>query len=257
MEPAVLREDMVDSLEYEARQLVESDSVSVALRSVPREEFVPDDRGAYQDRAFEQHGSRVLAPSTVARLLEALSVEPEDTVLVVGAGVGYTAAVLAELADERNVQAVDIDRRLVIEARRNLANAGYDGVLVDCQDGADGFPEYAPYDRILVEAAAVRPPRALVEQLAPDGRLVMPVGSPDQTLVAVEPGDDSDADGTPADAEIVERFGPVRFEPILVSGEQPNTVERNRTVREERERAARAAERQIGWEHDWIDWDAV
>ena len=254
MDPAVLREDMVDSLEYEAKQLVESDAVSVALRSVPREEFVPDDRGAYQDRAFEQHGSRVLAPSTVARLLEALSVEPDDTVLVVGAGVGYTAALLAELADECNVQAIDIDRRLVIEARRNLADAGYDGVLVDCQDGADGFPEYAPYDRILVEAAAVRPPQALVEQLAPDGRLVMPIGSPDQTLVAVEPGDDSD---DPSNAEIAERFGPIRFEPILVSGEQPNTVERNRTVREERERAARAAERQIGWEHDWIDWDAV
>jgi protein-L-isoaspartate(D-aspartate) O-methyltransferase len=244
MDPAVLREDMVDSLEHEAKGFVRSEAVGVAMRTVPREAFVGDERVAYQDRAAERLGTRMLAPSTVARLLEALTPDDDDSVLVVGAGVGYTAAVLAEIVGEANVQAVDIDRQLVWEARGNLADAGYEGVLVDCRDGADGFDEYAPYDRVLVEAAAVDPPPALVDQLAPEGRLVMPLGATEQSLVAVG-----------AEGDVHERFGPTRFEPMLVSGEEATTVERNRTVREDRERAARAAESRSGWEYEWLDWD--
>ncbi len=246
MDPAVLREDMVDSLEHEAKDFVESDRVSIAMRTVPREAFVDDERGAYEDRDHEHLGSRVLSPSSVARLLEALDAQADDSVLVVGAGVGYTAAVLAEIAGERNVQAVDIDRRLVLTARSNLADAGYEGVLVDRRDGAEGLPEYAPYDRVLLEAAAVRPPRSLLDQLGEDGRLVMPSGNRQQTLVAVD-----------RDGKVRDRFGPVRFEPLLVSGEETSAIERNRTVREDRERAERANERRKGWEHDWIDWDGV
>ncbi|MEF8773531.1 MAG: protein-L-isoaspartate O-methyltransferase [Halobacteriales archaeon] len=244
MDPSTLREDMVDSLEHEAKGLVRSERVAIAMRTVPRQSFVPADEGAYADREFERLGSRVLSPSTAARLLEALDAGEGDSVLVVGAGVGYTAAVLAEVAGPANVQAVDIDRRLVVEARRNLADAGYGAVLVDRRDGADGLPEYAPYDRVLLEAAAVRPPGALLDQLAPDGRLVMPLGASDQSLVALSP------DGDP-----IAEFGPVGFEPMLVAGEEPTTVERNRTRREERERAERAAERRRGWEQDWIDWE--
>ncbi|PSQ28050.1 protein-L-isoaspartate O-methyltransferase [Halobacteriales archaeon SW_10_68_16] len=192
MEPAVLRDDMVDSLEHESKGCVHSETVSVAMRAVPRHEFVDDERGAYADRAFERFGTRVLAPSTAGRLLEAVDSEPDDSVLVVGAGVGYTAAVLAEIVGDRSVQAVDITRRLVYEARENLASAGYGGVLVDRRDGAEGFPEYAPYDRVLLE---------------------------------------------------------------LVEGEQADTVERNRTRREDREFAQRDARRRKGWELDWIDWD--
>jgi protein-L-isoaspartate(D-aspartate) O-methyltransferase len=243
MDPAVLRDDMVDSLEHESKGCVHSEAVSVAMRTVPRHEFVADDRGAYADRAFERLGTRVLAPSTAGRLLEALAVQPDDDVLVVGAGVGYTAAVVAEIAGERGVQAIDIARRLVYEARENLARAGYDGVLVDRRDGADGLPEYAPYDRILLEAAAVRPPRALLDQLAPEGRLVMPLGAHEQTLAVV------DRDGS------VERLGSCAFDPMLVEGEQADTVERNRTRREDREFAERDARRRKGWELDWIDWD--
>ncbi len=243
MEPAVLRDDMVDSLEHESKGCVHSDTVSVAMRAVPRHEFVDDERGAYADRPFERLGTRVLAPSTAARLLEALSPEPGDSVLVVGTGVGYTAAVLAEVVGDRSVHAVDITRRLVYEARENLAGAGYEGVLVDCRDGAGGFPEYAPYDRILLEAAAVRPPAALVDQLAAGGRLVMPLGAREQTLAVV------DGDGD------VERLGSCAFDPMLVEGEQADTVERNRTRREDREFAQRDARRRKGWELDWIDWD--
>jgi protein-L-isoaspartate(D-aspartate) O-methyltransferase len=231
MDPAVLRDDMVDSLEHEAK------------RSVPREPFVEDDAAAYADRSFERFGTRVLSPSAAGRLFEALDPRPDDTVLVVGCGVGYTAAVLAELTEEANVHAIDIARRLVYEARSNLASAGYSGVLVDCRDGARGLAEYAPYDRILLEAAAVEPPKALIEQLAPGGRLVMPLGSGTQELVAIEGG------------ERVAEYGTVAFHPMLVEGEQADTIERNRTRREDREHARRAAERRKGWEQTWIDWD--
>ena len=243
MDPAVLRDDMVDSLEHEAKAVVRSEPVSVAMRTVPREPFVEDDSIAYADRSFERLGTRVLSPSAAGRLLEAVQARPDDTVLVVGAGVGYTAAVLAELTDEANVHAIDIARRLVYDARSNLAKAGYPGVLVDCRDGARGLAEYAPYDRILLEAAAVEPPRALLEQLAPGGRLVMPLGSGTQELVAIE------------DGERVDEYGTVAFHPMLVDGEQADTIERNRTRREDREHARRAAERRKGWEQTWIDWD--
>ena len=243
MDPAVLRDDMVDSLEHESKRCVHSEAVSVAMRDVPRHEFVEDERGAYADRPFERFGTRVLAPSTVGRLLEALDPNPDDSVLVVGAGVGYTAAVLAEIVGSQQVQAVDITRRLVYEARENLASAGYEGVLVDWRDGADGFPEYAPYDRILLEAAAVRPPKPLVDQLTDDGRLVMPLGAAEQSLTVVSP------------TGAIERLGGCAFDPMLVEGEQADTVERNRTRREDREFAQRDARRRKGWELDWIDWD--
>jgi protein-L-isoaspartate(D-aspartate) O-methyltransferase len=162
--------------------------------------------------------------------------------------------VLAELVGERNVHAVDITRRLVIEARGNLADSGYGGVLVDRRDGADGLPEYAPYDRILLEAAAVSPPTALVEQLTDEGRLVMPLGAGEQTLVTVERASDGAA-GDRAEAEIAERLGGVAFQPMLVEGEQADTVERNRTRREDREHARRNAQARAGWEQDWIEWD--
>ncbi len=243
MDAAVLRDDMVDSLQHESKGCLHSDAVSVAMRAVPRHVFVSDERNAYADRAFDRLGTRVLAPSTAARLLEAVDPNEDDDILVVGAGVGYTAAVLAEIVGERNVQAIDIARRVVYEARSNLAEAGYGGVLVDCRDGADGLPEYAPYDRILLEAAAVQPPRTLLDQLSEDGRLVMPLGAHQQTVAVV------DRDG---DAE---RLGSCAFNPMLVDGEQADTVERNRTRREDREFAARDAKRRKGWELDWIDWD--
>ena len=251
MDPAVLREDMVDSLASAPKEILEDEAVAVAMQAVPRHEFVEEERAAYEDREHEALGTRVLAPSTVARLLQALSLadadaaddESDPSVLIVGAGVGYTAAVTAELVGDTNVHAVDIARPLVIEARSNLAAAGYDGVLVDCRDGADGLPEYAPFDRILLEAAAVDPPRALLEQLTEDGRLVLPRGTQSQRLEVVS------ADGGR------ERREAVAFDPLLVEGEQSGAVERNRTAREDRERAQRRAESRRGWEQDWIEWD--
>jgi len=243
MDDAALRGEMVDGLEHETKQAVTSDRVGEAMRTVPRHEFVDADRRAYLDRSFEHLGTRVLAPGTAAFVLEALDLAPGDSVLVVGAGVGYTAAVAAEIAGARNVHAVDIAREMVHDARDNLAAAGYGDVLVDCRDGAEGLPAYAPFDVILLEAAVARPPRALLEQLSEDGRLVFPKGArpTGQTLTAIEDGEEA------------ETFGPAAFAPLLVEGEQHGAVERNRSHREDRERAARTAKK--GWEHEWIDWE--
>ncbi|KTG10861.1 protein-L-isoaspartate O-methyltransferase [Haloprofundus marisrubri] len=247
MDPAVLREDMVDGLEQALGERLD-ERVDVAMRTVPRHEYVDDH--AYANKDTTEDGSRILAPSTVARLFSALDPAADDNVLVVGAGVGYTAAVAAELVGESNVQAIDISRRMVYYARQRLAQTGYQGVLVDCRDGANGYPEYAPFDRILLEAAAIRPPRALVDQLAPSGRLVFPMGGPQQTLVAVESGPDAAGpDG------VVERFGPAEFAPMLVDGEQPDGLARNRTVREDREYNESGWHARTGWEQDWVDWD--
>ncbi|MCU4926511.1 protein-L-isoaspartate O-methyltransferase [Halobacteria archaeon AArc-dxtr1] len=243
MDPAVLREDMVDGLESSAKNVLTDETVAVAMREVPRHAFVDDPRVAYADRDVSHLGTRVLAPSTAARLLQALAVRPGDAVLIVGAGVGYTAAVAAEITGAANVHAVDIARPVVHEARTNLAQAGYGGVFVDRRDGAAGLPEYAPFDRILLEAAVVTPPQALQRQLADDGRLVYPRLADGQQLVV------SGADGE------AESLATVSFDPLLVDGEQAGAIERNRTDREERERADRDAQRRRGWELDWIEWD--
>jgi protein-L-isoaspartate(D-aspartate) O-methyltransferase len=243
MDPAVLREDLVDGLESPSKGVLTDEAVAIAMRDVPRHEFLEDDRAAYADREHEILETRVLAPSTVGRLFEALALEEGDDVLIVGAGVGYTAAVAAEIVGEQRVHAVDISRPLVAEARSNLERAGYEGVLVDRRDGADGLPEYAPFDRILLEAAAVDPPRPLLAQLADDGRLVLPRGTQPQRIAAV------DADGSS------EVFGAVSFDPLLLEGEQSGAVERNRTNREDLEYARQRAESRTGWEQEWIEWD--
>lgn len=244
MEYAGLRDDMVDSLEHDTKAVVSSTAVGQAMRTVPRHEFVDAEHRAYMDQSFEHRGTTVLAPSVAGLLLDALDPTEGDDVLIVGAGVGYTTAVVAEIVGSEHVHAVDINRPVVYDARENLARAGYGDVLVECRDGADGLPEYAPYDCILLEAAAVQPPRAILSQLADDGRVVFPRGAHGQDLVAIEGGSE------------VDTFGHVGFAPLLVDGEQHGTIVRNRTVREEREHAARAHERRRGWEQEWIDWDS-
>lgn len=243
MDLAVLRDDMVDGLEHSTKGVVRSETVALAMRTVPRHVFVSDDRAAYADREHREAGSTVLAPSTVARFMEALEPADGHRTLVVGAGVGYTAALLAEIVGGRNVHAVELSHHLVHQARQYLRESGYDAVLVSHGDGAGGLDAYAPYDRILVEAAVRKAPDALLAQLAEDGRLVMPRLQDVQELVAVR-GDRS-----------VAAYGSVALSPLLVPGEQPGAVERNRTAREDQELAARAATRRHGWERNWIDWD--
>ena len=265
MDEAALRADMIEGLEHQIGEPLGA-SVLDALQRVPRETFVDDT--PYANRASDEAGTRALAPATVARMLTALDAAAGDETLIVGAGIGYTAATLAEIVGARCVHAIDIDRRAVHVARSNLAEAGYDAVLVDRRDGAHGLPEYAPYDRILLEAAVIDPPRALREQLTAGGRVVYPKGTAVQTIVAIERAHDapelsardaSDAfdpelPDAPPDFRTVETAGPARLKPMLVDGEQSD-VERNRTRREDAEFAKQGYVAKHGWEQEWIDWD--
>ncbi|MFW6000101.1 MAG: protein-L-isoaspartate O-methyltransferase family protein [Halorubrum sp.] len=260
MDDASLRADMIEGLEHQIGEPIEP-PVLTALQRVPRDPFVDDSPRGGVD-GDDPHS---LSLPTLVRLVTALDAGEGDSVLVVGAGVGYSVAMLAEIAGARRVHAVDIDRAAVAAARSNLDAAGYGAVLVDRADGADGLPAYAPYDRILLETAVVEPPRPLREQLTPDGRIVYPRGAGVQTVAAIEPVADAEEDPSAPTAEAgddpapagfvtVETHGPARLQPMLVDGEQPGT-ERNRTRREDAERAERGRQRRHGWEQDWIDWD--
>lgn len=169
-------------LEMVERQLrrrdIRDERVLEAMARVPRELFVPDElRGrAYVDAALPIGcGQTISQPYMVARICEALSLRGNERVLDVGAGSGYQAAVLAELAGE--VHTIERIPELAGDARARLAAAGYGGrVRVHVGDGTLGLPEHAPFDAIAVAAAAPELPQSLYEQLAERGRLVVPVG---------------------------------------------------------------------------------
>jgi len=169
---------------------IRDERVLAALGRVPRELFVPP---ALRERAWEDgalpigEGQTISQPYMVAAIAEALELTGPERVLDVGAGSGYQAAVLAELSAE--VVAIERVEELAGRARANLVRAGYERVEVLAGDGTLGVPERAPFDAIAVAAAAPRVPPALYEQLAPGGRLVLPVGSRrHQTLEVVERG---------------------------------------------------------------------
>jgi protein-L-isoaspartate(D-aspartate) O-methyltransferase len=169
------REQMVER-QLRGRDIVD-ERVLAAMERVPRELFVPEDlrRQAFDDAALPiGAGQTISQPYMVARICEELRLDGDERVLDVGTGSGYQAAVLAELADE--VHSIERVPELAEQARRNLAAAGYDRVVVHVGDGSRGLPEHAPYDAIAVAAAAPGFPQALYDQLKPGGRLVVPVG---------------------------------------------------------------------------------
>lgn len=148
-----------------------------AMSEVPREEFVPPDcrAEAYTDRALSiGYGQTISQPYMVALMLELLDAQPDSRVLEVGAGSGYQAALLALLAQE--VYALEIVEPLARRAEETLQRLGYDKAHIICGDGSLGYREQAPYDRIIVAAAAPEVPPPLLEQLVEGGRLVAPVG---------------------------------------------------------------------------------
>ena len=163
--------------------------VMAAMAAVPREEFVPE---SGRHRAFANgplpigHGQTISQPYIVALMTDLLAPRPQDSILEIGTGSGYQAAVLAQLV--RQVHSVEIIAALATAAGQRLGRLGYDNVSVRHADGYHGWPEHAPYDGIIVTAAAPRVPPPLVEQLKPGARLVIPVGLPGsvQELQVVE-----------------------------------------------------------------------
>jgi protein-L-isoaspartate(D-aspartate) O-methyltransferase len=160
--------------------------VLAAMEAVPREEFVPGDlrAAAHDDRALPiGSGQTISQPAVVAYMTEQLRLSPTSRVLEIGTGSGYQAAVLAEIT--RNVYSVERIAGLARTAAARLARLGYDSVQVREGDGALGWPEEAPFDAIIVTAAATAIPPALLVQLGPDGRLILPLGGPDGPQVLV------------------------------------------------------------------------
>ena len=152
-----------------------------ALGDVPRERFVPDELRplAYQDTPLPIGFNQTISqPYIVAYMTEALGVEAEHRVLEIGTGSGYQAAILGELA--RDVYTIEIVPELASRAAATLKELGYTNVHVRAGDGYAGWPEHAPFDRIMVTAAPAEIPAPLLEQLAPGGRLVIPVGQQGQ-----------------------------------------------------------------------------
>lgn len=153
--------------------------VMLALGRLERHRFVLPDLAylAYANQPLPiGYGQTISQPYIVALMTDFLAIEPDHAVLEIGTGCGYQTAVLAQLA--RRVYSVEIVEPLATEAAARLARLGYDNVEVRCGDGNKGWPERAPFDGIIVTAAAAEIPPALFEQLAPAGRLVIPVGLP-------------------------------------------------------------------------------
>ena len=159
-----------------------------AMRTVPRHRFVPEELAAkaYDDHPLPiGHGQTISQPYIVAYMIEQLRLEPDSRVLEVGAGCGYQAAVLAHLVSQ--VYAVEIVPALAALATTTLESLEVRNVFVDARDGRDGWPEHAPFDAVIVAAATRNVPPALLTQLAPGGRLLLPLGDEGfQTLHLIE-----------------------------------------------------------------------
>jgi protein-L-isoaspartate(D-aspartate) O-methyltransferase len=190
---------MLESKEYAAqraemiekqlrRRGITDGAVLAAMMAVPRHEFVPEElrSRAYEDAPLPIGGGQTISqPYIVAAMTSALRLQPGDRVLEIGTGCGFQAAVLSHLA--REVFTIELRPELASAASEKLARHGYHNVHVHCGDGTFGLPEFAPFDAVLVAAAAPEVPEPLLAQLAEAGRLIIPVGDADnQELRLVE-----------------------------------------------------------------------
>lgn len=208
---------MVAEIQVEARvaaRLTGSRQISArvleVMEQVPRHEFVPPShlRAAYDNCPLPiGHGQTISQPYIVALMTDLLALTPAARVLEVGTGSGYQAAVLSRLA--KQVYSIEVVATLARQSAERLARLGYGNVEVVAADGYSGLPQHAPYDAIIVTAAPLQTPPALVEQLKAGGRMVIPVGAPlyGQDLLLIEKG----GDGQVSSRTIL----PVAFVPLV------------------------------------------
>jgi protein-L-isoaspartate(D-aspartate) O-methyltransferase len=204
--------EMRDTSRWTGRRAL-SGRVAAALAKVPREAFVVpgSERAAHHNRPLPiGHGQTISQPFIVALMTELLDLQPDDVVLEIGTGSGYQTAVLAELG--RKVCSIEVIPQLAARAAATLASQGYSNIELRTGDGGAGWPERAPFDAIIVTAAAPQIPPALVEQLRPGRRMVIPVGprGGDQDLVLIS----KDAAGTVSHRTLL----PVAFVPLTGAG---------------------------------------
>jgi protein-L-isoaspartate(D-aspartate) O-methyltransferase len=201
---ARLREQMVRD-QLQGRDIWDP-RVLAAMLKVPRHEFVPGDLSdsAYEDNALPlKIGQTISQPYIVAYMTQALELHGTERVLEIGTGSGYQAAVLAEIVPD--VYTIEILSELTEQAKSVLGKLGYRNIHFRVGDGYMGWPEYAPFDRIIVTAAPEDVPQPLIDQLKEGGRMVIPVGNIDQTLVVVQ----KDKLGVSRHSTIAVRFVPM------------------------------------------------
>jgi protein-L-isoaspartate(D-aspartate) O-methyltransferase len=185
---------------------IKDKAVLDAMKKAPRHRFVPE---THRHRAYGDHplpigqGQTISQPFIVAYMTEAAEVSPQEKVLEIGTGSGYQAAILGEIA--REVYTIEIIPELAERARRSLAELGYKNIQVKTGNGYLGWPEHAPFDAIIVTAAPDEVPKALVEQLAVNGKMVIPVGDVFQEMTIIT---------KTKDGVIEKRTMPVRFVPM-------------------------------------------
>jgi protein-L-isoaspartate(D-aspartate) O-methyltransferase len=205
---------MADHVAAQIGKTALDERVLMAMAKVPRHEFVPIEvqQYAYLNRPIPIGFDKTISqPLMVAVMTDLLELKPDDMVLEIGTGLGYQAAVLAELAGK--VYSVEIIDELAQRAIRRLKQQGYTNVEVRIGNGYAGWPEYAPFDKVMVTAAPDLIPPPLINQLKADGRMVIPVGLPvAQQLVLVE----KDLNGKVTTKEIM----PVLFS-VLEGSDQP------------------------------------
>jgi protein-L-isoaspartate(D-aspartate) O-methyltransferase len=203
---SALREKMVKE-QIISRGISDRATLS-AMRKVPRHLFVPQELAeeAYDDNPLPiGHGQTISQPYIVAYMTEVIKASSGKKVLEIGTGSGYQAAILAEIVD--TVYTIEIIPELAKEASDLFKKMGYENILTRCGDGYNGWPEHAPFDIIIVTAAAEAIPAPLSEQLAENGRLVIPVGAPyaaQELILAVKKNGRIDS----------KRLIPVRFVPF-------------------------------------------